>query len=171
MKISEGRSVHVGPILDFVVLGTPVQQGSIRGFGSGRFVHSNSKTLKPWRAEVSDKASEAIGACRDGGGVPPGDVEPTFPLSGPIAVVCEFTVRKPTTAPKTRITWPVARPDLDKYVRGILDSLAAAGVYKDDSQVVSLTGTKTFPDQDRWSLWTPGVRVLVSRIVWMPWEG
>jgi crossover junction endodeoxyribonuclease RusA len=152
--------------LDFVVYGKPVQQGSVKGWGGGHFAHSNSHELKPWRADVSSAAVDAIRACSQGDDYPAGDVEPAFPLSGPIAVVCEFTIKKPASAPKRRVTWPATRPDLDKYLRGVLDALSAAGVYRDDGQVVNIQTSKTFPDQDRWSLSTPGVRVLVYRIVW-----
>lgn len=166
-----GRSVRVGPILDFMVLGKPVQQGSIKGWGGGHFAHSNSHDLRPWRADVSSAAVDAIRALGEGDDDVAGDAEPLFPLSGPLGVVCEFTVRKPASAPKTRITYPDKRPDLDKYLRAVLDALSAAGVYRDDGQVVNIQATKTFPNQDRWSLSTPGVRILVYRIVWESYEG
>lgn len=166
-----GRSVRVGPILDFVVYGKPEQQGSVKGWGGGRFSDTNARDLKPWRADVSSGAVDAIRNLSDGDGLPAGFGEPIFPLSGPVSVVCEFTVKRPTSHPKTRVTWPIAKPDLDKFLRAILDSLSAAGVYGDDSQVVNIQTTKTFPDQDRWSLHIPGVRVLVYRIVWEPDEG
>ena len=116
-------------------------------------------------------ALEAIRASADGGGVPAGDVQPAFPLDGPVSVVCEFTLKRPTSAPKTRVTYPATRPDLDKLVRAILDALSGVGVYRDDAQVINIQASKTYPDQDRWSLPTPGVRVQVHRIVWEPWEG
>lgn len=162
----EGRSVRVGPILDFTVYGKPEQQGSVKGWGGGRFADTNIKNLKPWRADVSSAAVDAIRALDPGYDDVAGDVTPTFPLSGPLGVVCEFTIKRPTTAPKTRVTYPATRPDLDKYLRGVLDALSAAGVYRDDGQVVNIQTSKTYPNQDRWSLHIPGVRVLVYRIVW-----
>lgn len=170
MTTREGRSVRVGPILDFVVYGKPEQQGSVKSWGGGRYADTN-KNLKPWRADVSSAAVDAIRALGEGDDDAASDVEPVFPLGGPLGVVCEFTVRKPTGAPKTRVTYPDKRPDLDKLLRAILDALSAAGVYRDDSQVVNIQTTKTFPNQDRWSLPTPGVRVTVYRIVWEPLEG
>lgn len=166
-----GRSVHVGPILDFAVYGKPEQQGSVKSWGKGRYADTNDKNLRPWRADVSVAAVDAIRALGNDSGVPAGDAEPAFPLGGPLAVVCEFTVRKPTTAPKSRVTYPDKRPDLDKYLRAVLDALSAAGVYRDDGQVVRVQATKTFPDQDQWSLHIPGVRILVYRIVWKDDEG
>lgn len=166
-----GRSVRVGPILDFVVLGQPAPQGSIKGWGGGQYAHSNSKVLKPWRTDVQVAALRAIESLSGGDDDVAEDVEPAFPLGGPLAVVCEFTVKRPTTDPKTRVTFPAKRPDLDKLIRAILDALAGVGVYKDDGQVVNIQATKTYPNQDRWSLSTPGVRVGVYRILWEPWEG
>ena len=39
-----------------------------------------------------------------------------------------------------------SRPDLDNYIKAINDSLQAAGIIEDDSQIVSLSGQKLYGD-------------------------
>lgn len=168
--MSDGHVIHL-PLLDFTVLGTPVQQGSTKSYGGGRTVHSNEKDLKPWRATVQFRAEQAIESFSDDPSVPASDVADTyFPLDGPVCVVLDFTVKKPTTAPRTRTTWPSKRPDLDKMIRSVLDALVPAGVFKDDGQVVEVRAKKMFPNEGRFSLHVPGVRIAVYRIAWLEEE-
>lgn len=54
---------------------------------------------------------------------------------------------------------PIGRPDIDKLVRAILDSAKDAGIYRDDSQVVSLRAAK------RYATGVPGVRVTFQEVV------
>lgn len=152
----------VGPVLRFHQLGLPVPQGAIRHLGAGRpSVHANAATLKPWRAQIQSAAEETLKVTDTSPWFPPG----SFPLAGnPIGLGVYFTMRKPVSAPKTRITYPISRPDVDKLVRAVLDALAAAGVYRDDSQVVWLETKKMFPGEDIHALHVPGVAVEVYDI-------
>jgi crossover junction endodeoxyribonuclease RusA len=68
-------------------------------------------------------------------------------LAGPIAVRVTFTLHKPTTAPKRRKIWPSKRPDMDKLLRSTFDAIGAAGVWKDDSQVVHTDMAKCYPNE------------------------
>lgn len=142
----------VGPVLRFHQLGLPVPQGAIRHLGAGRpSVHANADKLKPWRAQIQDTAEAAMEAIDDW----------CCGLSGPVGMGVYFTMRKPVSAPKKKTTYPISRPDVDKLVRAVLDALAAAGVYRDDSQVVWLETKKVFPGEDIHALHVPGVTVEV----------
>lgn len=141
------------PVLTFDVFGAPIGQGNIRHLGKGRpAVHQNAKTLLPWREVITYRAVEAMF------GHPCG-----WPLAKalPISVDLTFTMPKPAAAPKRRRTYPVTRPDIDHLERAVLDALTRAGVWVDDSQVVSVTKRKTYPDEHPQALRVPGVSVSV----------
>lgn len=160
--------VWLGPWLDFAVRGTPVPQGSVRHFGRGRpSVHGNQDTLLPWREQIQHAAEAAIDAHKKQRGIAPlsGFRPQDFPLIGPLALGCEFTMRKPATAPKTKRTYPTTRPDSSKLLRAVEDSLVAAGAIFDDSQFVDHRISKAYPEEITRSLNVPGVRVTVFRVV------
>jgi Holliday junction resolvase RusA-like endonuclease len=152
--------VSTGPVLQFRVAGTPSTQGSKTGFAikskaTGKYraviVDKNPKTLKPWREAVRSTAVEALG---DG----------WVPLDGPVRVLCAFAVARPSSAPKTRRTWPTgARSgDVDKLARAVLDALTDAGVWADDARVIDLRVLKDYPGEAV-AQTTPGVLVRVWR--------
>lgn len=142
-----------GPILTFEVRGLPVPQGSIRSLGAGRpSIHSNAVRLRPWR-EIMQHAFEDAKAW--------GDASDRL---GPIALDLTFTMPKAKSAPKTRRTFPIKRPDLDKLVRAVLDAGTAAGVWHDDSQVIDIHARKVFPLEAPQSLEVPGLYVFVYTV-------
>lgn len=131
--------------LAFFVEGHPVPQGSKRIVGVGgrpRLIDTNANHLKPWRAKVTAVAVEAL-AGRD-----------PIPRDVPVRVVLEFLMPRPKSV---RRVWPTVPPDIDKTIRAILDALTDAGVWGDDSQVVSLSAVKRYADD------MPGVNVRVER--------
>lgn len=121
------------PTLHVVVPGIPVPQGSIRSLGRGKpSVHSNASSLLPWRAAVVATVRAAMDA---GGG--------EWPLAGPVKLSLSFTLPRPRSAPRSRL-WPDRKPDLDKLVRAVGDSLTQAGAIADDAQVVLLAAGKNY---------------------------
>lgn len=148
----------LGPWFTLTVLGDPVGQGRISFLGKGRpAVHSNAKTLLPWRAQVQQAAEDAIASgfwhTR------------TWPIEGqPVAVDVTFTMRKPLAAPKRRTTWPITRPDSDHLLRAVLDALTAAGAWRDDSQVVEATVRKAYPGEHAQALHVPGAQIYVYTV-------
>ncbi len=116
-----------------VVLGTPAPQGSKTHVGNGRMIES-SAGVRPWREAVKWAWRDIAGQAA--------------PLDGPLCVRLAFTLKKPTSAPKRRRTWPAKKPDLDKLVRATLDGLTDAGAWHDDAQVVCLTASKHYPAED-----------------------
>ncbi|HEX7098929.1 MAG TPA: RusA family crossover junction endodeoxyribonuclease [Acidimicrobiia bacterium] len=136
----------------FFVHGTPKPQGSKRAFvnkATGRAqVVESSKGVGDWRADVRAAAMAEWG-----------EKPPTV---RPVAVVVHFYLRRPKRHPKTKQTYPTARPDVDKLLRAVLDALTGI-VFKDDAQVITLTGTKEW-DQDE-SLTREGAKVTVYEVL------
>ena len=118
----------------FTVLGRPQPQGSAKAFmpKGARFpvVTSDNKTLKPWRHDVALQAQVAM---QDSSQVL---------CEGPIWITCRFFFLKPKSTSKA-VQHKLTKPDLDKCVRSILDSLTGV-CFRDDSQVVRIDAWKFF---------------------------
>lgn len=156
-----GQAVTTRPLAFYCeVYGQPAPQGSKRHVGGGRMVESNEKTLRPWREAVKEAARQVIDRAVD---------ESFSPLRGPLRIEVIFTLRKPTSAPKRRRTWPDRKPDADKLLRGVFDALVDAGVVVDDAQFVDARAVKTFPGEgDRESergLASPGCVVRIWKVI------
>jgi Holliday junction resolvase RusA-like endonuclease len=138
-------------VLEFDVYGRPAPQGSKRHVGKGVMVES-SRHVKPWRDDVKAAAEQAL----------PPDWKP---LDGPLAAVMVFTLPKPLSAPRRRLTWPHRTPDVSKLVRSTEDALTAAGVWTDDARVVEyLRVAKVYPGEDSFALDRPGARITIITI-------
>jgi crossover junction endodeoxyribonuclease RusA len=123
----------VSAVLSVVVPGVPVPQGSLRSLGRGRpTVHGNAEVLLPWRAAV---VATVRAAMDDAGG--------EWPLTGPVKLSLSFRLPRPRSAPRSRL-WPDRKPDLDKLVRAIGDSLTQSGAIADDAQIVLLIADKSY---------------------------
>jgi Holliday junction resolvase RusA-like endonuclease len=117
--------------VQFLIPGTPVQQGSKTAFVVGKravVTDQNKATLKPWRATVAAAASQhAVG------------------FDVPVTVVLRFVMPRPK---KPRFDVPAVKPDIDKLTRAVLDGLTDGGVLKDDSRVVGLFVTESYAGND-----------------------
>ncbi|MFA7519593.1 RusA family crossover junction endodeoxyribonuclease [Shewanella sp.] len=71
----------------------------------------------------------------------------TFDAGVPLTLYAKFFIDKPKSAPK-KMTAPVHRPDLDNYVKLLLDALNKF-VIPDDSQVVNMHIKKCFGSPPR----------------------
>lgn len=128
------------------VNGIPAPQGSKRHVGNGRMVES-SKAVGPWREAVRAEAQRVISA---------GDVTPwaSVALADAVSVTAVFLLPRPQShygtgrnAGQVRPSappFPAGRPDLDKLLRALLDGLTAAGVWRDDAQVASISAAKVY---------------------------
>lgn len=146
--------------VSFTVTGRPVPQGSKRVFrnywtGEPVMKEMAGERLSDWRSAVRDTA---VGVML---GMTPGVAR--VPLTGPLAACLWFTMRKPSTAPKTRRIWPDKRPDLDKLVRAALDGLTGP-VFRDDAQVIVLVTMEAYPGEGAMALPHPGVIAEVSQV-------
>jgi crossover junction endodeoxyribonuclease RusA len=137
----------------------PVTQGSMNGYVMrtktggmrARIVDQKETKLKPWREAVRSSAVDALAGRQ--------------PLEGPVVVRIVFGLARPTSAPKTRRTWPTGKRsgDLDKLARAVFDALTDAGVWLDDSQVVSAAIFKDFVGHGPASqMHAPGAQILVK---------
>lgn len=165
--ISEQSATGTAPApdLEFVVRDhRPAPQGSKRHVGRGRLLEQ-SKRVAPWREAVDTAARAAMTArhVRQYGGRPAGAPDP---LDGPLSLEVVFTVRKPASAPKTRVTWPTTRDsgDIDKLLRSTFDALTTGGAIADDSRVVEVTARKVFPGEGLDALETPGAVIRVWQL-------
>lgn len=139
-----------------VVLGTPGPQGSKRFLGNSKtgrgILVESSKKVKPWREAVVYAAREVV----QQGGYP-------FPLDAALVVSMVFTLAKPQSAPKRRVTYPCRTPDLSKLARSTEDALTQAGVWRDDARVVEYSRlAKVYPNEDDDALDVPGVVVTIE---------
>ena len=128
--------------------GNPAPKGSraYKGHRNGRAVLvESSRYAKPWQ----DTIAAAVRLKWRGN-----------PLDGPVVVSMAFVMPRPKSTPVRRPTpWAVKRPDADKLARLVLDALTAAGVYRDDSQVVDLRATKRIAEIAE----TPGVVIEIAQ--------
>ena len=136
------------------VFGIPGPQGSkrfvgVRG-GRGLMIESSAK-VKPWREAVKWAAREAMDRA---------DI--TAPLDGALRVRMVFTLPKPKSAPKTRVTFPDRKPDGSKLQRSTEDALTDAGVWTDDARVVEWIGAKRYPGEGDGALSAPGVLITID---------
>ena len=121
--------------MTFTVYGTPIPQGSMKGFimskgrGGKPYVAITSANAKvaPWRQEIAQAAIEAK--------VPHVD-------RGPVKLTVLFAVPRPASRPK-KYTAPDKRPDLDKLVRAVLDALTSIA-FRDDAQVIEISARKAY---------------------------
>jgi Holliday junction resolvase RusA-like endonuclease len=128
--------------LAFQVFGDPIPQGSKRAFvvkNRAVVVDDNKATLRSWRSAVIDAARAEL----NGEG----------PELGPVRITLMFFLRRPQR-PKAGV--PIVKPDVDKLARAVLDGMTDAGVFRDDSQVTTLTARKRYTTE------APCVRVFVD---------
>lgn len=134
-------------VIEFHVPGLPQPQGSKRAYltASGKVnLVESAAGVRPWRSDVKVFAAEQMAG------------RPM--LAGPLRVRCDFVLRRPVSTPKTRPTpAAVKKPDVDKLLRAVLDSMTGT-VYADDSTIVELIGTKRLAEDGE----QPGVTIKVS---------
>lgn len=144
-------------MITFTVFGVPIPQGSMRAFmpKGGRYpiVTADNAKTKPWRHSIIAAAQEALGG--------------RGPIDGDTAVEVEvmFFMPRPSSAPR-RVTEPVKTrgSDIDKLERALLDALSAAGVFRDDAQVISVVKRKAFAGGHRDPLGQTGIPRAVVRV-------
>ena len=131
-------------MLDFFAAGTPVPQGSKNAYvrGARAVLVDANRRLKPWRSAVRSAAEAAIAEVG------------WEMLDEPCRVYLGFTMPAPK---RPRWGLPAVKPDLDKLTRAVFDALTDAGVWRDDSRVVSMEVTKRYEGDEA----VPGVWVEV----------
>lgn len=148
------------PIFRIAVYGHPAPQGSKRHVGRGVMVES-SKYVASWREDVRSAGLGEVRCCNE-----PDchALRHPFPLDGPLIARMVFTLRKPTSAPKRRRTWPTKYPDVVKLARSTEDSLTGVA-WKDDAQLVEYERlAKVFPGEDPEALDAPGALIVIRTL-------
>ena len=132
--------------VSFFVAGTPRPKGSMRSVPyqrkdgkMGVRVFNDNPATKQWQDLVRIRAKEAMRG-RD-------------PIDGPVSVTATFLMPQ-LKRPRKR---PDRKPDLDKLVRAVLDSLEGVA-FTNDSRVTSLTARKYYAEGES----EPGVVVKVE---------
>lgn len=133
------------------VKGNPAPQGSKRPYstpGGKTVMVESSKAVKPWREAVKWACIEQA---RD------------IQIAGAVVVQIIFTMPKPKSAPKSRVTFPDRKPDIDKLVRSTLDAITQVGLIEDDARIVQLWTAKVFPGEHKLSLPVPGAVIMIGQ--------
>lgn len=140
--------------IEFSVRGIPIPKGSKRAFipkGTNKaiVVDANPKT-KPWQVLIKHVA---------------GQHAPLEGLwDGPVGLSVCIWMPRPKTVPKSRLGYPIVRPDSLKLCRAVEDSLTGV-IYRDDANVVDLYIQKRYgPPGVDVCVWKK-VRNLLTRIV------
>lgn len=124
-EIKTGKPEGSMNILSFRVHGDPAPKGSKRHVGNGRMIES-SKKLPAWMRAVAQEAAKN---------------RPSEPIDAPVSVYMDFYLPRPK---RPRYDAPAVKPDVDKLVRAILDSLEVSGVLTNDSRVTHLKAVKHY---------------------------
>jgi len=119
----------------FIVLGTPITQGSMKSIGRGRMIHQNSKKLNVWRdaiaAEFDRKKPDGWDTTRE------------------YELMCTFHMKRPK---KPAHSYPVK--DLDKLIRACMDALTEHA-WEDDNQVTNIIASKLYAEEE-------GVEIIIN---------
>ena len=142
-------------LLSIFVPGVPQPQGSSRAFRSGSkiVVTSANPKLKAWRREITEAVREEAASQGLAAWEGRARLHLTFILPRPAShLTSKGALTK--SAPRSHLS----TPDLDKLVRAVGDGITDAGVWRDDSQVISIRAEKhyqnTFAD--------PGATIIIE---------
>jgi crossover junction endodeoxyribonuclease RusA len=130
------------------VIGQPAPQGSKRHVGNGRMVEANAG-LPDWRTTVALQVRSAMNHQQRTG----------YAMHVPVAITLAFRLPRPVSLPK-RVTRHSREPDLDKLIRAVFDSLANAGLLRNDGQVCAVRALKRYARDDE----PTGCRVIVTEL-------
>lgn len=129
----------------FEFLGEPKPKLRPKFCRRGKF--STTYTPKETREAEQDLRTQVISQ------LPPG----FKPLEGAIRLEIRVRKRKPKSARKKDI-FPTKRPDLDNYLKLILDALNTV-VFVDDSQIIDIKIRKDYDEQPGVTMWVEEIEV------------
>lgn len=126
-------------IMKFTILGEPTPKGAMKAVFAKGFMH---KYLPAKTRDAMDNMRAQIVSQL------PSDF---IPYESPIAVHIQVFRSKPKSAKKT-VKHPSKRPDLDNYIKAILDSMNTI-VFQDDAQICYLEASKLYDEKPRVEIW------------------
>ena len=143
---------------NFFVSGTPIPKGSTKAFvvkGRAITTATNGAKQKPWSSDIAYTAMQ--------------EIKFSTPTRSAISVVLTFFMPRPkghygsgkniASVKASAPTSHVSKPDVDKLIRCVLDSLTGV-VWHDDSQVIEVKANKRYEDIDR----GPGLSVWIREV-------
>jgi Holliday junction resolvase RusA-like endonuclease len=132
-------------MIEIKVIGRPAPQGS-KNQGANGQLYESSKYVMPWREAVIWAAREAMRGRER--------------LTGPVFGRFVYTLHRPASRPAHRFPYPDRYPDLSKLQRATEDALTSAGVWEDDSRLVTVTDwRKVYVSSDLMALDVPGALI------------
>lgn len=138
--------------LRFMVAGSPVPQGSksARVYNGRAIMFEANKKLPAWRTAVAEAARLAMYE----------QDQWVEPFEKPVKVVITFFMPKPAKPKWAK--YPGSKPDLDKLIRSVLDSLTAGKIWTDDSLAVEIHAQKLWTSTDTNSHPEAGCSVFIA---------
>lgn len=128
-------------MIKFTIIGEPVAQGRPRFSTQGGF----ARAYDPKKSSDFKQYVKMVAA-----GIAPSEI-----LTGELNLIVDVYRSIPKSFSKKKIEMalngtlrPTSKPDVDNYVKGIKDALNKV-IWKDDSQIVSLTVRKWYSDKPR----------------------
>jgi Holliday junction resolvase RusA-like endonuclease len=136
------------------VYGAPQPQGSTTAYIANGRAHvtaagtpASRKRKATWRTDIVHAVRRDLDAGTE-----------RFADTEPLSVAIVFWMPRPAThlgtgrnagtVRKGAPHWPGVKPDLDKLVRAVLDACTAAGLWRDDAQVIALAALKRYATAD-----------------------
>lgn len=135
-----------------MVAGSPVPQGSksARVYNGRAIMFEANKKLPAWRTAVSKAARLAMYE----------QDQWVEPFDKPVKIVLTFFMPRPAKPKWAK--YPASKPDLDKLVRSVFDSLTAGKVWLDDALAVEVHAQKLWTSTDTKSHPEPGCSVYIA---------
>lgn len=131
-------------LIDIFIPIRPVAQARARGaFIGGRIRMYTPKSSRVFKEELSAAIWSMLGSSRQ--------------LDEPLHLAIEVTLERPQSA--RRRPFPTVRPDLDNFEKAVMDACTSAGLWRDDSLVVSKYSCKKYADRPD----DVGIRIAVHR--------
>lgn len=137
-------------MISFTVLGIPKGQPRPRAFHRGGKVRVyDPGTAEGWKACVALAARPYL---------------PEAPIDGPIHLQIHYTLPRPKSLMRrgdpSGVIPHTKKPDIDNINKATLDALTAIGMWRDDSQICSLSTSKYYAGKSS----QPGALIFVDQI-------
>lgn len=120
-----------------------------------RAIMYTPEKTKAWHQHVGEEALKELRSI-----VIPGDDDFVLPIKDcRLLMKLRITAVKPPSYSK-RVVHNTTKPDLDNYVKGILDGLQQSNIFDDDSRITDLVSMKRYPEPGH----PPGVEVELTAL-------
>lgn len=131
----------------FEVLDNPEAPGGKAGIPIYRGSHKAGTREFTGRVNVVDKNHARVSAWRQSVAVAvrPGGRPLLSPgLDEPLIVALRFSLWRPASVSLKRRPYPSVRPDVDNLSKGTIDAITGAGIWRDDSLIISVILSKAY---------------------------